>query len=327
MHYLFNQISYFFGLFIRFFYFLTGSYGVSIILFGFAVSSFLYPLQKRKQVKSFKEKRLEPYVTKIRAAYPNDDKTQTALMSKMYELEKVNLLGGFFLSILPFLFIFPLFHIALYPVTFLLGAPASVVAQIRETLGCGNISEIELGALIAENSALLTEIPGITNTILRGIQPIFLGIELDTNALYQITHFTVSWGCIGPIVFAICELLFPYAVAFISKAIAARKAGSQAVSKDQRGIPIKISILSLLLLIFSAFVSFTLPFALCLYLFSQSILDTYWNAKIKKAIANVPPISFEYDDLIKEYEANKVGEALAEEVTDTSNVLKKTKNN
>ncbi len=93
-------------LLMRFFYFITHSWGISIILLALALRVILYPLNTWSYKSTLKMQKIAPKVTALQEKHKNDPERQRMEMAMLYKNEKANPFAGclIFLIQIPFLF-------------------------------------------------------------------------------------------------------------------------------------------------------------------------------------------------------------------------------
>lgn len=94
----------------EFFFDITKSYGLAIILLTLAIKFVLLPLTL-KQAKTMEQmKALQPELNQLKRKYKNKPEVYQQRMMEIYKENKVNPLGGCLPSILPMLILWPLFR-------------------------------------------------------------------------------------------------------------------------------------------------------------------------------------------------------------------------
>ena len=115
-----------------FFYGLTGSYGLSLILFSFLVNLVLMPFMAKSKKSMMRTTRLQPRIQEIQRRHEGNQQKLNAEMQKLYQEEGVNPLGGCLWSLLPLFLLIPLYSIIRMPITRMMGADSSVVDKLSE---------------------------------------------------------------------------------------------------------------------------------------------------------------------------------------------------
>ena len=128
-------ISHAFGYLLEWLYRFAGSnYGVALILFGIVVKLLLAPFTAKSKKSSMKMSRLAPRVKLLQEKYANDPQKQNQAIQELYKAEGVSMGGGCLWSLLPLLFLFPLFAVIREPITFMLHETATFNVDESTTL-------------------------------------------------------------------------------------------------------------------------------------------------------------------------------------------------
>ena len=91
---IFEPLYKLFGAILKFFYELSGNYGVAIILFTLAVNIILLPLTWKQQKSTTKMQSIQPELKKIQQKYKNDKEKLNMEMMKLYKDNDINPMGG-----------------------------------------------------------------------------------------------------------------------------------------------------------------------------------------------------------------------------------------
>jgi YidC/Oxa1 family membrane protein insertase len=122
-------ISHAFGYLLEWMYrFANSNYGLALILFGIVVKLLLAPFTAKSKKSSMKMSRLAPRVKLLQEKYANDPQKQNQAIQELYKAEGVSMGGGCLWSLLPLLFLFPLFAVIREPITFMLHETATFTA-------------------------------------------------------------------------------------------------------------------------------------------------------------------------------------------------------
>ena len=218
-------ISHAFGYLLEWLYRLTDSnYGLALILFGLVVKLLLSPFTAKSKKSSMKMSRLTPRVKVIQEKYANDPQKQNQAMQELYKSEGVSMGGGCLWSLLPLLFLFPLFAVIREPITFMLHETATftvgeetltiaqgIVRALKEaapelfTSANGYYDQIVAARYIPEYLPKITEWlaqhgASMQEATQAGINTIFLGMDLgQTPSWYFWTaeFWAGGWATIG----------------------------------------------------------------------------------------------------------------------------------
>ena len=153
-----------------FFYGLTHSYGLSLILFSFLVNLVLMPFMAKSKKSMMRTTRLQPRIQEIQRRHEGNQQKLNAEMQKLYQEEGVNPLGGCLWSLLPLFLLIPLYSIIRLPITRMMGASSSVVEALSEKFsaelsGMGN-------RVAAYKEIILTNLAHTTTTLTRPPTPL-----------------------------------------------------------------------------------------------------------------------------------------------------------
>ncbi len=102
---MFRAISKMMLVVLRFFYSVSGNYGIAIILMTVLVKAVLFPLSRKGALSQAKQQKLAPQIKELQAKYKNNKKKLHQETMKMYREEGVHPLGG----CLPMLLQLPVF--------------------------------------------------------------------------------------------------------------------------------------------------------------------------------------------------------------------------
>ncbi len=79
---------------LRFFYMVTGNYGVSIIIMTITVKAILFPLSRKSTMSQRKQQQLAPKIKELQAKYKNNKQKFSQEQMKLFREEGVNPVGG-----------------------------------------------------------------------------------------------------------------------------------------------------------------------------------------------------------------------------------------
>mgnify|MGYP000898167888 CR=1 FL=1 len=190
-----------FGWLLSVLYETTHNYGVAMILFAVIVQLILLPLNAKSKKSMMKMSRLTPKMQAIQQKYADDPQRQNQAIQELQKSEGVSMGGGCLWSFIPILILFPLFAVIRQPITYILMQSADTAKQIVEVIKTAApdmftsnaaYEQVVAAQLIPQYAAeLRAAIPGISETVLAGINFDFLGINL--GAVPQFNVFSASW--------------------------------------------------------------------------------------------------------------------------------------
>ena len=189
-------------------YNLTNNYGVAMIIFAVLVQAILLPINAKSKKSMMKMSRLTPRIQDIQNRYANDPQKQKELLQKLYQDEGVSMGGGCLWSLIPLFILIPLFTVIRQPITYILMESEEVAAQIISVIKTASpeifSSNSYYDQVIAAQAIpqfveeLKAAIPGISETVLAGINFNFLSINLGTIPSFAFWSWDAwDWAHIG----------------------------------------------------------------------------------------------------------------------------------
>ena len=172
-----------------FFYSITGSYGVSLLLFCLVIRIILFPffLKGRKSMLSMSG--LTEKQKALQQKYPRDRQKYSEELQKLYDEEGVKPSGGCLWSLLPLPFLMAIYGIIRRPLTYLMGMTSDNIESVyyllyNETLsGKSANAELSMAQDVFLNYDKITSaVPELAN--MPRIDFSFLGLDLT-----EIPHF------------------------------------------------------------------------------------------------------------------------------------------
>jgi YidC/Oxa1 family membrane protein insertase len=190
-----------FAALLRLFYNLTGSYGVAIILFTLVIKLIMLPFQMKSKRSMVRMGRLSGKQAELQKQYANNQQKYQEELSKLYQEEGINPMGGCLWSLLPLFIIFPLYSIIYRPITHFMRLGEEGLETVRElALSLGydaskynaNYEQIGLTDFISKNwAAFEGKMDGLLNVDFN-----FLGLDLSTQPQIAFKSFAFDWEII-----------------------------------------------------------------------------------------------------------------------------------
>ena len=209
-------------------YNLVGSYGLALILFAVIVKLILFPVTLQSKKSMIKTSMLSGKMQQLQKQYGKDRERYNLEVSKLYEKEKVNPMGGCLWSLIPLFVLIGLFSIIREPMTYFMDLTADQIVMIAEQLDWQSVAvankwvsadamatlvekvaagdaatvfqnngynQVYLTSLINEgNVASLQSLVGSTKVMPMNFQ--FLGLDLSAIPNWKFWQGgTSSWGC------------------------------------------------------------------------------------------------------------------------------------
>ena len=128
-----------FAALVRLFYNLTGSYGVSLILFTLVIKLILLPFQMKSKKSMVRMSRMSGKMQEIQKKYANNQLKMQEEMQKFYQEEGFNPMSGCLWSFLPLPILMALYYIIREPIVYFMDfggreAGLAVVERAQELI-------------------------------------------------------------------------------------------------------------------------------------------------------------------------------------------------
>lgn len=268
-----------FAALLRWTYAITGSYGLSIILFALVIKLVLLPFQMKSKRSMVRMGRLTGKQQELQKKYANNQQKYNEELQKLYQEEGINPMGGCLWSFLPIFLMLPLYSIIYRPITYFMGLSEEVLEEIKTIAaglgygaGAGTVSsayeQIGLTDFISEHWAEFQgKVDGLIN-----VDFTFLGIDLSTQPGAVFSGFTMTWSCIGLLLIPILAALSQ----FLSSKIMAKSNGQDAAQQQQ------MRMMNLLMPLISIWFCFNMPAAMGVYWIINSVLMAIQEALLGK---------------------------------------------
>lgn len=304
---MFSTIGYYicipFAWLVRFFYELTGSYGVALILFTLVIKLIMLPFQMKSKKSMMRMTRMSGKMQEIQKKYANNQMKMNEELQKLYAEEGVNPMSGCLWSFLPLPILIALYSIIRQPITHFMmlgedvlnnlihtaynaGINMTNIVQLAED-GTMKLSSEGLPQLTAYGqinlaSALQTQLPEAVSNVDGWVNMNynFLGLDLAANPWDMVTHFSFSWVCIGLI---LIPILAGGSQLLMSKVMMKQQPQQGAAAGSTKTMMYMMPL-------FSVYIAFIMPAALGVYWIAQSvfsliqeiIMGKFFNKKLEE---------------------------------------------
>ena len=289
-------ICYPFAALVRLFYGVTGSYGVSLILFTLVIKLILLPFQMKSKKSMLRMSRMSGKMKDIQKRFANNKERMNEEMQKLYAEENVNPMSGCVWSLLPMPILMALYYIIRDPIVFFMNfgsranglavfeAAKKVVKALGVTLTTSSsYSQIEVIKVLASNSdkSFVKEFFA-ANPNWVNVNYNFLGLDMSvvpTDA-FSMAKTGLSWAVIGLILIPVLSALLQY---FTMKVSSASQPQAAPNGMSQKSMLITMPLVSL-------WIGYTLPAALGVYWIAQSafsliqeiLMNKFYNGKLEE---------------------------------------------
>jgi YidC/Oxa1 family membrane protein insertase len=123
------------ALLLRSLYSATGSFGVSIIIFGLVAKAALLWFAFKAKRGMLQQQRLQPKLQELQKQYGRDRQKMQQEQAKLYQSEGISMFGGCLWMFVPFPIIIALYGAVRRPLTYIMELSGDAIASISEALG------------------------------------------------------------------------------------------------------------------------------------------------------------------------------------------------
>ena len=256
------------------------SYGIALFLFTVVIKIVLFPLNLKGKKSMIKMNVVNAQVQEIQKRCGSDKERYNQELQKFYAENNVDPLGGCGWTLLPIVFIYPLYAIIRRPLKYMMWLTEDAVKAVAEALGwaaahegaaftAAGTNELILGSMInADNLATAQAAVGAAAASVFVINFDFFGIDLSQvpSPMFWSTDVWAGrdyWGAIG-------LFLLPLISAGLSVVSMLVTQKTNQMNKNQE---VKMN-WSMMLMgpVISLLIGFAMPAGLCIYWISNSLL-------------------------------------------------------
>lgn len=264
------------------FYNLTGSYGVSIILFCLVIRIILFPIFLKGRKSMLSMSGLAEKQKVIQQKYARDRERYSIELQKLYEQEGVKPSAGCLWSFLPMPFLMALYAIVRQPLTYLMGMTQdhfNVVSNLLygEVLNFKN-QQLQMAQDVFINyDKVVAAVPDLAN--MPQIDFTFLGMNLSQTPTLMFWKAEDVWAAFGLWLIPVISALLGVLSMVVTNKINAR------ILHTSRSMDPSTRTTMLIMPLFSLWLCFALPAALGVYWIANSVFA------ILQEFLNVPFLS------------------------------------
>ncbi len=245
------------------------SYGIALFLFTLVVKVVLFPLNLKGKKSMIKQNVLSGQIQEIQRRCGNDKERYNQELQKFYAENNVNPLGGCGWSLLPIVFLYPLYAIIRRPLKYMMWLSEEAVTAVAHALGwadfqIGGYNELTLGAMMnAGNLDTAKAAVGASAASLFVVNFNFFGIDLSQIPQLKFWENGVTWGSVGLFLLPLISAALSLASMFVSQK-------TNQMNKDQQ---VKMNFTMILMgPLISLWIGFAMPAGLCIYWIANSLL-------------------------------------------------------
>lgn len=285
-----------FAALLRLFYNLTGSYGVSLILFTLVIKLILLPFQMKSKKSMMRMSRVSGQMQDLQKRYAKNQAKFQEEMQKLYEEEGVNPMSGCLWSFLPLPILMALYSIIRQPITHFMMLSKDVLQTVVQSVADAGVDLTNIvmmdkvtGAPALKDGLYQMAAYGQINLV-KAVQEMglstpdgwfnvnykFLGLDLTATPWEYIKSFTFTWAVIGVILIPILAGLsqFVFSKLTMKTQPQADAAGGASMKSMMYMMPL-----------FSVYIAFIMPAALGVYWIAQSVFSLIQEAILNKTFS------------------------------------------
>ena len=288
----------------RWLYGVTGSYGISLILFALAVNLILTPFMAKSKKSMMRTSRLQPKLQELQKRHEGNQQKLNEETQKLYREEGINPMSGCLWTLIPFPILIALYSVIRQPLSRMMFVASEGITKIQETLvslGLYTVpakadayAEITMTDLVAKNwDKVKDALSSIQNLI--PVDFTFLGLNLGNRPWDQVKgvfsgNTAISWGVIGLILIPLVSAALSWLTMQVSQKASPQPAAgnSQAQATAQS--------MNLMMPIMSIWICFIMPAAMGIYWISNSVFGMVRDLVLTKVYKK----QLDAEDAIKE---------------------------
>ena len=262
------------------FYELTGSYGVSIIVFALLVNLLMTPFMAKSKKSMMHTTLIQPKIQELQRRHEGNPQKLNQEMQKLYQEEGINPMSGCIWSLIPFPILIALYSVIRQPLTRMMFVAEDVVTTLQDFFvnqGWYTIPakadaymEIKLADIAHQHwdevqTALAGQVDGLMN-----IDFGFLGLNLGQKPEWNFFMHT-DWSDVAVWLPALGLFLIPFISAFLSWA--SMKISNMTNPSQAQNAQTEASMKSMTLMmpLMSIWICFVMPAAMGIYWIANSV--------------------------------------------------------
>ena len=271
---------------LKFFYNISGSYGIALILFAVVVKLILFPFSIKSKRSMIQMNQLSGRMQQLQKQYANNRERYNLEVQKLYEKEKVNPMGGCLWSFLPIFFLWPLYSIIRQPLYHMMGLTVEQIETVAQTLNWSTVAlekgwinqaadsfanigyqQMYLASLI--NQDTLETVKAALGEAGSGVFAInfrFLGLDLAMLPTWKLWEHP-TWPYIGAFLMVLVSALSGVLISQITMRTNRMNNQQQSEQVEQTN-----RTMMLMMPLMSLWIGFIMPTGLCLYWVAQNFL-------------------------------------------------------
>lgn len=262
------------------FYEISGSYGVSIILFALMINLIMTPFMAKSKKSMMRSTRLQPRMQELQRRHEANPQKLNQEMQKLYKEEGVNPMSGCLWSLIPFPILIALYSVIRQPLTRMMFVAEDVVTALKDffvTQGWYVIPtktdayfEIKLADIAHQHwdelqTAMAGKLDGLMN-----IDFSFLGINLGQQPKWNF-FLNTDWSDVSVWLPAFGLFLIPFISAFLSWGSMKISNMTNPQQPDNSQAAASMKSMTLMMPLMSVWICFVMPAAMGIYWIANSV--------------------------------------------------------
>ena len=294
---MFHTLGYYicmpFAALVRFFYTLTGSYGLAIILFTIVIKLIMLPFMMKSKRNMVRMNRMSGKMQEIRKKYANNQAKANQEIQQMYQEEGVNPMGGCLWTMIPLPILIALYSILRQPITHFMSIKQDVALSLLEKVQAAGL-DISAVATVKDGVAEFSPygqialVKLINEQLPQAVEGIdkwfhidfnFIGLDLTRHPWDAVKGFEPTWAIIGLILIPILAGGFQFLMTIMTMKQSA-----------QQGATGQTQSMMYMMCLFSVYIAFIMPASLGIYWIAQTVfsmvqeffMNKFYNKKIEE---------------------------------------------
>ena len=262
------------------FYELTGSYGVSIIVFALLVNLLMTPFMAKSKKSMMHTTLIQPRIQELQRRHEGNPQKLNQEMQKLYQEEGINPMSGCIWSLIPFPILIALYSVIRQPLTRMMFVAEDVVTTLQDFFvnqGWYTVPaktdayvEIKLADIAHQHwdevqTALAGQVDGLMN-----IDFGFLGLNLGQKPEWNFFMHT-DWSDAAVWLPALGLFLIPFLSAFLSWASMKISNMSNPPQAQNAQAEASMKSMTLMMPLMSIWICFVMPAAMGIYWIANSV--------------------------------------------------------
>ena len=272
----------------------TGSFGIALILFSLILKIILLPMSCKSKKGAMKMARVAPRIKALEIECGEDKNKYQQEVSKLYKQEGLGCTGGCLWSFVPLLILIPLYTVIRSPIEYMMHLSEAdaqqVVNIVQSTLGVNFgkfYGQMSAAAHVMDPevlTAIQAQLPHVVDN-LREINFSFLNLNMNLVPSWKFWTFTADWQHWGlfliPLLSAGSQMLSGLAGQLMNNKVVTNDKGEEDKEAQKKANSTNRTMM-LVMPLMSLYFCFTMPAAISVYWFAQSVFGVVQDIALSK---------------------------------------------